>query len=590
MPLPTLRLKPGMYSDDTDRDVGSLGYWKDGDKVRFLHGLPQSMGGWVKDDASASMVGTARSAVDWITSRMERAIGLGTSKKLYVWIDGGFFDITPIRASSTINNNPFAMTDTSTTVVVTDTSHGAIDGAYVTYSGAAAAGGITISGEYRITYIDADSYSITHSAAATSTVSGGGASVVAAYQINPGLDTSVFATGWGVGNWGEETWGTPRALSDVIDSARVWSLSAWGEDLIASHVDGNIYVWDSSVGTGTRAALIATAPTSNKSVLVSSEDRHVIALGAGGDPMLIQWCDSEDYNDWTPTTTNTAGDKRVDRGNTLMRGVDFRNTHLIFTDAAMYNMRFIGPPYTFSVEPVGATGGLMGPNAVVVYAEVCYWMGTENFYFYDGTIQVLPCPVFETVFKDFNFAQGAKVWAGANSRFDEVWWLYCSEGSDEVDRYVLYSTVEKHWAFGTIARTVYVGDSDVIGEIYAVSADGFLYYHDTGTTADGSAMNAYLESGDIEIAPDGEQFMHISKLIPDFKRLTGEVVLTVTTKRYPQDTESQSSAALTVNSNTKFVNPRVRGRQASIRVESNSTTADWRMGTMRVELRPHGKR
>lgn len=590
MPLPTLRLKPGMYSDDTDRDVGSLGYWKDGDKVRFLHGLPQSMGGWVKDNADASMIGTARSAIDWVTTRMERVIGFGTSKKLYVWIGGIFSDITPIRASSTINNNPFAMSIGSTTVVVTDTAHGAVDGAYVTYSGASAAGGITISGEYRLTYIDANSYSITHSSAATSTTTGGGASVVAAYQINPGLDTSVFSTGWGVGGYGEETWGTPRALSDVIDAARVWSLSTWGEDLIASHKDGNIYVWDSSAGIGARAALIATAPTNNKSVLVSSEDRHVIALGSGGDPMQIQWCDSEDYNDWTPTTTNTAGDKRVDRGNALMRGVEFRNTHLVFTDAAMYNMKFIGPPYTFSVEPIGATGGLMGPNAVVVYADVCYWMGTQNFYFYDGTIQVLPCPVFETVFKDFNFGQGAKVWAGANSRFDEVWWLYCSEASDEIDRYVIYSTVEKHWAFGTISRTVYVGDSDVIGDIYAVSADGYLYYHDTGTTADGAAMNAYIASGDIELAPDGEQMMHISKLIPDFKRLDGEVELTVTTKRYPQDTESQSSAALTINSSTKFVNPRVRGRQASLRVESNSTTADWRMGTMRVELRPHGKR
>lgn len=589
MALENLPFKPGFVSDDPDRDVGTAGYWKTGDKVRFLHGLPQSMGGWTRDNASISMVGVPRGVVDWLTTRSEQVIGFGTNYKLYVWIGGLFYDITPIRASSTINNNPFSMTNTLTTVTVTDTAHGAIDGAYVTFSGAAAAGGITISGEYQLTYVDADTYTITHSAAATSTTTGGGASVVAAYQINPGPATATVEFGWGVGTWGESTWGTARAISDLVNQLRTWTLDLWGEDMIATHFDGNIYVWDSSVGVGTRAAIISAAPTSNKSAFVSQEARHIVALGAGGDPMQIKWCTSEDYTDWTATTTNTAGDKRVDKGSQLLRALPYRDQHLVFTDAALYAMQYVGPPYTFSVKPVSETE-LIGPNAVVVYAGVCYWMGIGNFYMYDGMVRVVPCPVYEHVFRDYNADQAFKVWAGANSRFDEVWWLYCSEDSTEVDRYVMFNTVEKHWVFGTMARTLYVGNSDVINSVYATSADGCLFYHDFGTSADGADLNAYIESGDVEIPQAGENMMHIDKIIPNFKRLTGTVELTLTTKRYPQDSETQTSGPHDVTSATKFVNPRVRGRQTSVKIESDSASADWRMGVLRVDVKKHGKR
>lgn len=590
MPLEDLPFKPGFVSDDTDRDVGKIGYWKDGDKVRFLHGLPQMMGGWIADNISTSMAGRARGAVDWLSLRDERIIAFGTHLKLYVWIGGSFYDITPIRASSTINADPFSMTNTSTTVTVTDTAHGATDGAYVTFSGAAAAGGITISGEYQLTYVDANTYTITHSAAATSTTTGGGASVVAAYQINPGQEDSLVQYGWGVGTWGAETWGTARSISTTVAAARTWALDLWGEDLIACHFDGSIYVWDSSGGTGTRATLISGAPTDNKSAFVSQQARHLVALGAGSDPLQIKWSTSEDYTVWTATTTNTAGDKRVDKGSQLMRALQFKNIHLIFTDAAVYAMQYVGPPYTFSVEPVGSTGGLAGPNAVVEYSGVCYWMGTENFYMYDGTVRPIPCSVYETVFRDYNADQAFKVWAGANSRFDEIWWMYCSADSDEIDRYVVFNAVEKHWVFGTLARTLYVGDSDIINNPYAVSSTGYLYYHDFGTSADGAAIDAYVVSGDVEIPKAGERMMHVDKVVPDFKRLTDVAYITLTAKKYPQDSESQTSSALAVSSTTKFVNPRVRGRQMSVRVESTSITADWRLGMLRIGVKPHGKR
>lgn len=591
MALTDLPFKPGFMTNPPDRGVGMLGYWKNGDKVRFKDGLPEMMGGWVRDNASQAMEGVARGAADWVTLRNEKLIGFGTSHKLYVWQGGSFFDITPVRASSTINNNPFATTDTSAVVVVTDTAHGATDGAFVTFSGAAAVGGITISGEYQLTYINTDSYSITHSSAATSTVAaGGGAAVVAEYQINPGAELSVEGTGWGAGAWGAEAWGTARTVASLVFEARTWTLDLWGEDLIACHADGNIYVWDSSVGTGTRAALIAAAPTNNRSAFVSQESRHLVALGADGDPMMIKWCDSEDYTDWTPTTTNTAGDKRVDTGSRLVRGIEFRNQTLVFTDSALYAMQFIGPPYTFAVLPVGLTGGLMGPNAAVVHANVCYWMGTANFYQYDGVIKPMVCPVYEHVFRDINVAQSAQVWAGVNTSFNEVWWIYCSGDSDQNDRYVIYNTVEQTWVFGTLDRSLYVGDSDVVGAAYAVDPDGVLYYHDIGTTQDGAAHEAFIESGDVEISQGGESFMHVGKMVPDFKRISGEVSATVTTKRYPQASETQVSGPHAMTVDTEFINPRVRGRQMSVKVGSNSTTADWRLGMLRLGLRPHGKR
>ena len=590
MGLKDIPFKPGVVADLPDREVGTAGFWKDADKVRFLNGLPQTMGGWVKDAVLAAILGTARGGVDWQTTRGERVIGVGTNVKLYVWIGGVFSDITPIRTSHTINNNPFSMTDTLTTVTVTDTAHGAVNGDYVTFSGATAAGGITIVGEYAITYIDANSYTITHSAAATSTTSGGGAGVVAVYQINVGGVNSEAGLGWGSGAWSGSTWGTSRTVTDIVLYARTWKLDVWGEDLIASHFDGSIYVWDSSAGVGTRATLIAAAPTSNKAIFVSQESRHIVALGASADPLSIKWCDSETYTDWTPTTTNSAGDARVDQGSQLLTSVALRDQHLVFTDSAIYAMQYVGPPYTFSVKPQGLSGGLAGPNAAIAYMGLCYWMGDKNFYYFDGVAHVLDCPVFEKVFNDYNVDEGFKVWAGVSVKFDEVWWLYCTEDSTEIDRYVVYSTVEKHWTVGTLARTMYIGDSDVIPDVYAFSADGYLYYHEIGTSDNGAALTSYVTSGDFEIAEGGEQLMHVSKLIPDFKRLVGAVDVLVTTKKYPQAAETQTSATLAVTSATEFISPRVRGRQASIKLASTSTTADWRAGPMRLDLKPHGKR
>ncbi len=595
MGLVDIPIKSGMYTDDTDRGVGKLGQWKDGDKVRFFAGYPQKLGGWTRGAEDSAYLGQARGATDLRTTRSEVIIAFGTDKKLYVWIGGSYFDITPIETSGTLAN-PFTTTINLATVAVADTAHGREVGDYVSFSGASAVGGITIDGEYTVTTkTSADAYVITHSAVATSSAGpGGGAAVSYSYQIGIGVDTSVAGLGWGAGGWGADGWGTPRSASDFITEVRTWSVDLWGEDVVACPRDGGVYVWDSSSGTGVRAVIIPAAPITAKFVMVSPEDRHLIALGAhdgaADDAMLIRWCDQENYTDWTPTLTNTAGNKRLDQGNEIVCGLRVRGENIIFTDSALYSMVFSGPPDTFAFRQLGDNGNIVGPMAGHVFEGIGYWMGDKDFFVYDGVMKPLPCPISTTVFDNFNRVQGAKVYCGVNRDFREVWWLYPSETSDENDRYVIYSIGDQVWAFGTLARTMLIGDSDVLNYAYGFGTDKYLYTHESGVDDYDQAMNAYAETGDIEIDAGGNAVAHLSKMVPDFRRIEGAVNFTFTGKKYPQATETQSSGPHAVTSTTEFINPRMRCRQIKVRVESDAIGDDWSLGMLRVDLVPHGGR
>jgi len=590
MALENIPIPPGAVTVKTDREAGAR--WVDMDKVRFHEGLPEKMGGWQKILAT-QFAGKCRGILDWVTLAGTKYIAMGTSKKLYVVTGGILYDITPIRASSTINNNPFSMTDASALVTVTDTAHGAIDGDYVTYSGATAAGGITIVGEYVIDYVDANTYTITHSAAATSTTTGGGASVVAAYQISIGADDSLYGTGYGVAGYGLGTWGTGRTTSTLLLNARTWSLDTWGEDLVACPRGGTLYAWDASTGIGTRAVAVSGAPATIKFIMVSDEDRHLLAYGAHDgsvdDPLLVRWSDTENYGTYTATETNTAGDKRLDTGNELYCAVKGKGDTVVFSGIFAWVQTFTGSPYTFGFRPLGRIGNLMGPNAVVAEGGRVFWMGSDDFYFYDGAINVLPCPVHNKVFDDRDLTQKFKVYAGIDRAFNEIWWHYCAQNSTEVDRYVIFNFVENTWAFGTLARTAFNGDPSVISVPYAAGADGYLYYHDYGTDADGSAMTTRLVSGGIEIGT-GESMMRVKKIVPDFKALTGNVSLTLKSMRYPHSTDEVSATAQTISSATEYVKPRIKGRQISITIASTALSDHWRLGGLRMDVKPAGKR
>lgn len=585
-----LNIQPGLYTLETD--VDSISRWKDGDKIRFYRGMPQKLGGWQKN-GSQTFLGKARTAIDWLSLRFEKFIALGTHLKLYVWNGGDFSDITPLRSTDALTD-PFTTTNGSTTVSVEHVAHGALDGDYVTYSGATAVGGVTIDGEYQLTYVDDDHYTITHSAAAGSSATGGG-SVSAEYQVHVGRERTMVYRGWGAGPWSGGTWGTPRSVTNFLTMARIWSLSNWGEDLIACYRNGGIYLWDSSAGTGTRAATISGAPSTAVSVFVSEENRQLVVLGAhdgsNDDPMLIRWSASEDYSDFTPTDLNTAGRKRLDKGNELYGRVGVKNGNLIFSDAWIWLMTFDGPPYTFGFLPLGDSGGIRSPNAMKELGGNAYWMGKQDFFIYDGgSPRVLPCDVLNHVFDDFNQDQSALVFAGANRAFGEIWWLYPSANSNECDRYVAYSTVENHWTFGTLGRTVYVADSKIFANSYALGTDGYLYDHDFGVDDDGAGMEVHLESGDIMLSPGGEDMMHLSGAIPNFKRLTGEISLVLKGRREAQDPDQFSTPAQTITSSTKKVSPRMRARQIAVRIESSGVGDDFRMGRWRVLIQPDGKK
>lgn len=595
MALTDLPIKPGFYSDDTDRDVGKLGFWVDGDKVRFFAGLPAKLGGWTRGAGDSTFLGKARGSADTRTTRDEIFLIFGTHLKLYVWQGGSYYDVTPLASSGTLSD-PFSTTDTLATVDVADVGHGLSAGDYVTFSGAAAVGGITVNGTYTVTSVtSANAYVITHSSPATSTAGpGGGVNVAYAYEISIGAETAVAGLGWGSGVWGGSTWGTPRSASDFISQLRTWQIDLWGEDAICNPRGGSIYVWDSSVGVLTRAAIISQAPITAKGVLVSPEDRHLIALGAhdgsGNDPMLVRWCDQENYTDWTPSLSNTAGDKRLDSGTEILCGVRVRSENLIFTDSSLYSMVFVGPPDTFAFRQLGDNGNLVGPQAAHVFEGVAYWMADKDFFVYDGVVKAIDCSVSTTVFDGFNRFQGHKVYCGVNRDYREVWWLYPSASSDENDRYVIYNLNDKTWAFGTLARTMLVGDSDVLNYSYGFGTDNYIYTHESGTDEYDQPMNAYIESGAIEVDAGGNMLAHISKMIPDFKTLVGSVDVTFTGKKYPQSTETQVSGPHTISPTTEFVNPRMRCRQISIQLESDALGDNWRTGMLRVDLVPHGGR
>lgn len=597
MPLRDLFFKPGILTEAPDREVGKFGFWKDCNFVRFFNGFPEQIGGYVKDNASSSVIGKARGAFDWKTLRNETFIAVGTHKKLYIWQGGTFYDITPIRDSGTLNN-PFTTTDGSAIVSVSDTSHGLAAGDYVRFSGAAAVGGITISGEYEVTSItDANTYTITHTAAATSSAGpGGGAAVAYEYDISAGSEITSIGLGWGIGTWGGGTWGTARTSGGIAtDPARTWSLDTWGEDLLASPRGGALYVWDSSGGVSSnRATLISQAPQTMQAMIVSQEDRHVVALGAydgaANDPLLVRWCSQEDYTSWTATTTNTAGDKRLGLGDTILAAIPARGEIVIHTNSHCYSMVFSGPPDTFSFRPLGDNGGLAGAKAIKNYNGILFWMGLNGFYTYDGAIKTIPCAVHSHVFDDANTEQFDLVTAGVITRYNEVWWFYPAGTSDEVDRYVVYNIAENLWYFGELERTSFVGDSDVIAQPYGMGTDGYLYYHESGVTTDtAGALGSFIESGDVELDEGGNAIMHVSRYIPDFRTIDSSAQVTLIGKKYPSSSETSTSGPHTITAATTKVNTRLRARQVYVRIDGVGGST-WRVGTIRVDQQPHGGR
>ena len=614
MPLTQLNFQPGLDTENTP--TGAEGRWVDGDKIRFRKGLPQKIGGWIKFSPEY-YVGVGRALEQWFALDGSRLEALGTDRKVYAYASGTSQDITPIRSTEALVN-AISTTSSSDIITITDTTHGAIQGDFVTLSSVSTdVGGIpaaTLDAEYEILSIaNVDAYTIQSSATATSSV-GPTANCTVTYQLNIGPSEQTFGYGWGAGNWNAGTWNTPRTTSQITLDARLWSINNWGEDLIITQKDGGTYEWDTSGGmTDNRATVVANAPTTSTLSMISTETRHVVCMGtetaiantATQDKMFIRWSDQENYNQWTPNVTNSAGSQRIAGGSEIRCARPAKGTILVWTDTTMQSMSFIGPPFIFGFRQLGNDCGAVGLNSAIVIDDVAYWMSDGQFFRYAGSVQEIPCPILNHVFDASDLVQYAQVYAAQNSNFSEVIWYYCSSSSDQCDRYVIYNYLENSWYFGTMDRSTYqdngvelnplateylsTSNASTISTINGLTEGrSLIYAQESGVDADGSALTAYIQSGDGDIA-DGETFSFINKVIPDFQNQTGNTVITLSVKDYPNDTATVGET-LTVNNTTRFVNTRIRGRQSNIKIQNNNIGDNWRFGTLRVNIKQDGKR
>ena len=627
MPLTKLQFRPGIVRDLTS--YSNEGGWRDGDKVRFRLGYPEKMGGWSKY-SSSTFLGTCRALHNWIALDGSNFLGLGTNLKYYIEEGGTYNDISPIRSTTAAGDVTFAATNGSSVITVSDTNHGAVLGDFVTFSGAVSLGGnvtaAILNTEYEVTSVTNNNvYEVTLSVVADALDTGnGGSSAVGAYQINIGLNSQVGGTGWGAGSWSHAGgWGSaaPGGLTTTTQ-IRLWSHDNFGEDLLINPRDSSIYYWDKSSGTSSRAVELSTitgTPTSvpviAKQVMVSDRDRHVLAFGTDGvgansaatqgnnvqDPLLIRFSSQEDPLDWWPTATNTAGDLRLGSGSTFVRALETKREILIWTDTALTSMRFIGPPFTFGLQQLASNITIAGPNSAAATEDYVFWMGLDNFYVYAGQTAQLPCTVKEKVFNDINLEQTDKIYAGVNAEFSEVFWFYPSGTSDQNDRYVVYNYLEKLWYFGNLDRTAWL-DRGTRPFPIATDNNGYVYNHEFGYDADGTAMDSFIESAVMDIA-DGDKFTYIRRVIPDISFSgstsisTPQATFTIKARDFPGEDFGNNAAGtatrtqvVPVQEYTKQLDVRTRGRSFALRIESGSLGSKWRLGSPRVDIRQDGRR
>lgn len=609
MPLAKLQFRPGLNTEVTSYS-NSTG-WRDCDKIRFRFGFPEKFGGWEKYTSNL-ITGTPRSLHAWKSLDNNEYLGVGTERAFYVEEGLAYHNITPTRKTTTGGAATFAATNGSATITVTDSSHGAVVGDFVTFSGAATMGGVVtaavLNQEHEIlTVPTANTYTFTASVTANSSDAGsgkGGGSTVAVYQLNSGINTVVPGTGFGAGTFGRGTFGSAATTVAGGGSLRLWKQDNFGEDLLFNVYDAGVYYWDKSVKAGsfdpavTLSSLDTNAPTIARQVMVSDRDRHAIAFGCnalGGsdqDKLLVRWSSQENALDWEPTAANTAGDFLIGSGSEIVQAVETRREVIIITDVSVHSMTFIGPPFTFGINQLSNGTTIRGPNSAVAVGDAVYWMGRDRFYIYDGQVKPLPCPVRDTVFADFNNTQGDKVFAGSNSSFGEVIWLYTSADADENDRYVVFNYNENVWYFGTIARTAWI---DRGLKTYPLAAGGsLLYNHELGVDDDGDAMTSYIESSPTDVE-DGDHFIHLRRLIPDIdfakssSTATKEATFTIKSQRFPGSGFTGSTAA-TVTDSTNQSDIRARGRSFGLRIETTGLGVNWRLGSPRVEIRKDGMR
>jgi len=602
------KFTPTLLRDDTQYEAE--GGWYDGNRVRFRNNNPENIRGWNKR-VSESLTGTPRDIEIWSGLNQANYIAWGTNNALQIYEGGQVSDITPITTTTSLVNQ-ISTSIGSSSISVSLTGHTRSVGDRIVFVSMAATvgGNVFLDSTFTIDSIaDSNHFTFPYTTVAAATSANVGTVTLQAL-LKSGPENNTNGLGWGAETYGTGTYGTPAATSNIILRMRNWSMSTFGEDLLANPRGGSIYLWDATSGTDERAKLIANAPVSVNSVIVSEKSRHVVALGCTDlsgtfDPMLVRWSEQEDYDVWTPTVTNAAGEYRIQRGTQINQGVYSRGGVLILTDSALYGMVYVGQPYIFSTDILGDGCGSISPHAAKDFNGSLYWMGDSNFFVFNGQVQVLPSSARKYVFSDFNFSQKEKVFCGINPEFSEITWLYPSADSEECDKYITYNPVDNYWVFGDSYWTTWDFGADIFESIITTGVSAgvaYLYNNEPADTysavvGDNQLIGyeSFIQSGDFDLG-DGDDLLFADKFIPDFD-LTDpgginndpQVNILMSAKQYPTAT-TVSKGPFVVSASTRFQNIRLRGRQANLKISTSAVGTSWRLGTFRLDLVPDGKR
>jgi len=726
--LQKIGFQPGINKQITD--TGAEGQWTDCDNVRFRYGIPEKIGGWKQlgDDA---LTGAGRGLHHFVNSKARKYAIIGTNRILYAFSGGVYYDIHPIKTTTTLTN-AFTTTNGSTSVTITFSGdHGIGEQDIILLDNFSS---ITNSNfgasdfndkKFMVTTVPT-STTITITMPSNESGSGattsGGIRVQHYYPVGPAVQAKGF--GWSLGTFGGEVAGEPiTTLSGAINSSTttgivladvsqfpdagtnfikigteeisytgistsneltgvtrevrgttaashgagdtvtsttnfvawgeaasgdlvlepgMWSLDNFGDKAICLIHDSAVFEWDSAAAgaENTRAAIISGAPTASRHMLVSTPDRHLVFFGtettigdtSTQDDMFIRFSDQEDINTYTPTATNTAGTQRLADGSQIRGAIRGRDSILVWTDTALFTMRFVGQPFTFAFSQVGTNCGLAGQNACVEVDGSAYWLSENGFFRYAGKLESLPCLVEDFVYNDINLESGNQmISAGLNNLFGEVIWFYPTSSSSVVNRMVAYNYFDSSpqrpvWTVGSLARTMWQ-DSAVFGSPHATeytagndssfdvvgNTEGrtIYYQHETGTDqvqgGTTTAILANISSGDFDISQrrgitgqstgiadlrgDGEFIMKVRRFIPDFISQTGATRVTINLRDFPNDARASSSLGpFDITSSTKKVDTRARGRAVSLKIENTASNQSWRLGTFRLDIQPDGRR
>jgi len=638
MALIDFKVLPGIDKQDTTS--GAENRWVDCDNTRFRYGLPEKVGGW-SSLITDTIVGVARREFAFVDLDGNRYVAIGTDKFLLIYFEGQLYDITPLK--TTLTSATIATTNTSAICsITTGTNHDLSVGNIVLLD--------TVTLPVGTGYVDADFenklfqvtsitsatvFTITQSTAATATVGTGGSLSVKPYEHEGPAEQS-YGYGWGIDTWSSGAWGEAASASDVSLEPGLWSLSNFGQVLVATIANGKTFTWNAGdasrlttrASTTTSGFSTSANPTATRITLVSPTTRHLIHLGtetiigdtSTQDDMFIRFSDQEDINDYTPTAINSAGSQRLQDGTKIIGALKAKETILVWTDNALYTMKFIGAPFTFGFEQVGTNCGLIGKNAAVEIDGMAFWMSANGFFMFDGTVKSMPCSVEDYVYDQADTTKGQQVYAGINNLFTEVVWYYPSTNSEYNDQTVVFNYGEPIkggvWYIGTEARTSWI-DASVYPKPSAtkfndsatgtfpviVGEDGLgqttLFEHEVGTdqvNADGTTttITSFVKSYDFDLQSDGmsgEVFLAMRRFLPDFKNLQGNAKVTLAVKRYPQESETTTNLSpFTINANTDKKDTRARGRFVNIKIENTDVSESWRFGTLRIDIQPDGRR